>query len=368
MSKRRPDYELTHDNWDEDLPSEDAGKFDVATNDVLNKRVIKKAKRRLPDGPTKSVFAGFTGFGKSPPNSNGNLFSFLGNPTQNVECNNTVAVSSTEPLVVATDTTTLKPVGSDVALKAVSKSRMEYLQQLRKLNEDFVAWIKSHFDKNPYLDLTPVFKDYTDHLKLIEEKHSEGSSSGKKLNICSPVVKLEEKEKGVITTPLSTIFTVAKPVEPIVSTTPAVTAVDSTANNATDKDEEEEKNYQPEVKVVEEENTKYKTRCKLFYKKEGSFVDKGVGTLYIKQAEKPSLLIRAETSLSNILLNIGLNSSIPVQKAGKCHVTLICIPNPPLSTKGEDAKAAVTFLIKVKDSDVADELLKQLEEAKKVIS
>ena len=50
-------------------------------------------------------------------------------------------------------------------------------------------------------------------------------------------------------------------------------------------------------------------RCKLFYKKDGSFVEKGVGMLYLKPCsdEKFQCLIRADTNLGNILLNIKLS-------------------------------------------------------------
>ncbi len=54
-------------------------------------------------------------------------------------------------------------------------------------------------------------------------------------------------------------------------------------------------------------------RCKIFYKKGASFVDKGVGMLHLKPVEgsnKTQLLVRAETSLGNILLNIMLNKQV----------------------------------------------------------
>lgn len=39
-------------------------------------------------------------------------------------------------------------------------------------------------------------------------------------------------------------------------------------------------------------------RCKLFFKKDDAFADKGVGTLYIKSLEDTTqLLVRADTSL-----------------------------------------------------------------------
>lgn len=121
-----------------------------------------------------------------------------------------------------------------------------------------------------------------------------------------------------------------------------------------------------EVNEVKEENALYEKKCKLFYSKEGSFVDRGVGTLYLKAAgEKTQLLVRAYTNLGNILLNIVLNSSIPTVRAGKNGVILACIPNPPLETNAEKSKEPVKMLIRVKTSEDADALLEKINEYKK---
>lgn len=46
----------------------------------------------------------------------------------------------------------------------------EYLSNLKALNVQVCQWIKTHIEKNPYVFLTPVFKDYEKHLKELEEK------------------------------------------------------------------------------------------------------------------------------------------------------------------------------------------------------
>jgi len=46
--KRTATTELNHDNWNEENEPEDAGVFALASNDILEKRVIKTARRRLP--------------------------------------------------------------------------------------------------------------------------------------------------------------------------------------------------------------------------------------------------------------------------------------------------------------------------------
>lgn len=46
--KRQATTELNHENWDQEDPSdhEDMGRFQAAPKDVLEKRVIRTAKRR----------------------------------------------------------------------------------------------------------------------------------------------------------------------------------------------------------------------------------------------------------------------------------------------------------------------------------
>ena len=46
--------------------------------------------------------------------------------------------------------------------------------------------------------------------------------------------------------------------------------------------------------VVEEADALLNQRCKLFYLRDGAYVEKGVGTLYIKQLAngRPQLLVR----------------------------------------------------------------------------
>ncbi|CAH0669164.1 unnamed protein product [Spodoptera exigua] len=135
-------------------------------------------------------------------------------------------------------------------------------------------------------------------------------------------------------------------------------------NTETSEEANEEDDTPPKVEFtpVVEENSVYDKRCKVFVKKDGSFVDKGVGTLYIKkieESEKHQLLVRANTNLGTILVNLILASAIPTQRMGKNNVMLVCIPTP-------DAKPPPTpILIRVKTSEEADELLQTLDKYKK---
>ncbi|XP_065368123.1 nuclear pore complex protein Nup50 [Calliphora vicina] len=136
--------------------------------------------------------------------------------------------------------------------------------------------------------------------------------------------------------------------------------VASTATGATNEDEDEEppKN---EFKQVVEDDAVYSKKCKVFVKKDGNFVDKGVGTLYLKPVEssgKTQLIVRADTNLGNILVNLILNSAVPAQRMGKNNVMMVCLPTP-------DVEKPTSMLLRVKTGEEADELLENIEKYKK---
>lgn len=84
----------------------------------------------------------------------------------------------------------------------------------------------------------------------------------------------------------------------------------STEDAKADEDDEPPKN---EFVQVVEENI-YSKRCKVFVKSGADYSDRGIGTLYLKKIEdtgKVQLLVRADTNLGNILLNIILSEAIP---------------------------------------------------------
>ena len=104
----------------------------------------------------------------------------------------------------------------------------------------------------------------------------------------------------------------------------------------------------------------------------------GVGVLRVKEEQsKGILLMRNDTTLGNILLNVSLSPQLPVSRAGKNNVLLMCPPNPPLEFKptnqSEELPAQsgsgeiVTYLIRVKTTQLADqlfELIKKLQHSK----
>ncbi|KAG5830710.1 hypothetical protein ANANG_G00313510 [Anguilla anguilla] len=91
----------------------------------------------------------------------------------------------------------------------------------------------------------------------------------------------------------------------------------------------------PVITEVKEEDAFYSKKCKLFYKKENEFKEKGVGTLHLKHVAegKTQLLVRADTNLGNILLNILVPASMPCSRKGKNNVMVVCVPNPPWTTR-----------------------------------
>lgn len=129
-------------------------------------------------------------------------------------------------------------------------------------------------------------------------------------------------------------------------------------------DEESEEPPKPEVKEVKEDDAFYSKKCKMFYKKDSEFKEKGVGTLHLKQTAegKTQMIIRADTNLGNILLNIILQSSMPCSRVGKNNVMVICVPNPAVDDKNPNSP--MPLLIRVKTTEDADELHKTLEEKK----
>jgi nuclear pore complex protein Nup50 len=270
-------------------------------------------------------------------------------------------------------------------------------------------WIKDHVDKNPYCILTPIFKDYEKHLAEIEKLNPEtnpdsGTSQSEEKSAAPPTkINIESKSEmstGGFSFGQSTSSSLLSGGMKPSSSTPSFGASFGASSTATtsgfsgfnfkpatggsmemkpflfatsrpaessgdSKDAEEA--YEPpksEVEAVKEDDAFYTKRCKLFYQKEGAWIEKGVGNLFLKPCGgKTQMLMRADTNLGNILLNIMLNSSIPTKRQGKNNVSVICIPNPPIDAK-MDEKKPVSMLIRVKTGEDADELLDKLTKAK----
>ena len=98
------------------------------------------------------------------------------------------------------------------------------------------------------------------------------------------------------------------------------------------------------------------------------FAEKGLGMLHLKKVDgdagstKTQLLVRAETNLGNILLNILINKQMNMTKRNNC-IQFVCVPYPEI--KGIEAGSPVTMLVKVKNADIAsileDEIKKEVD-------
>lgn len=113
-----------------------------------------------------------------------------------------------------------------------------------------------------------------------------------------------------------------------------------------------------EFKAVVEEDSVYSKRCKVFFKVDGNFQERGIGTMFVKpvkDSQKHQMIVRADTSLGNILVNLVLVKGLPVQKMGTNNVMLVCIPNA-------DFDKPVSVLLKVKTAGDAEEVIERLKE------
>lgn len=298
-----------------------------------------------------------------------------------------------------------------------SGSNPKYLAQLKGLNEAVAKWIKDHVDKNPYILLTPIFKDYETYLEQIEKDSPSGSDDKKSPSAPTgadkedssgfsfSASKAKPSDSAKESPPKASPFTFAsgttsssglasgfsfkpsgttatsgfsfKPSEsegtgglggsaaPFSFATGATAAASATpASTGTDADQEDYVPPKPETVEIKEDDALYTKRCKLFYQKDGTWTERGVGNIYLKPLnDKTQLLIRADNTLGTVLLNIVLSSAIPMKRQGKNNVSLICTPNPPIDPKTDETKPA-SLLIRVKTSEDADELLEQLNKHK----
>jgi len=256
----------------------------------------------------------------------------------------------------------------------------EYLSNLKTLNVQVTSWIKSHVDDNPLVDLTPVFVDYEKHIgelktkfnvqaslstaqkKTLQFDQDNSDTSGRSGNNEAKPFSFGESQAIGGNTSSGFGTCAASPFQ--------FGFLQSDKNEQSKEEEistsrrEDGETLSPKqaVETVVESDSLYSKKCKLFYKKSGSYEERGVGNIHLKKTDESKLqvLIRADTSLGNILLNIILNDNMPVERVGKNNVMLICVPNPPIDPKAESEP--VTFLIRVKSGEDADTLKDKMKE------
>jgi len=256
--------------------------------------------------------------------------------------------------------------------------KSQYLADLKALNIQATNWIKSHVDGNPLVDLTPVFKDYEKHLDEMRKKFNVHASL--RLKDTGSKDNKEDKSKEENGTTENAPEKGSKPFSFGVNQSGFgnLSSGFGTSNssfqfgflNKANKAEETEETKseedddsspaKPAVETIVESDAIYSKKCKLYYKKEGAYVERGLGNVYLKQTEESKLqvIVRADNALGNILLNIIMTDDIHVDRVGKNNVMIICVPNPPIDPKADPEP--VTFLMRVKTTEDADELKNKL--------
>ncbi|NXY88801.1 NUP50 protein, partial [Alcedo cyanopectus] len=303
-----------------------------------------------------------------------------------------------------------------------------YHKQLAALNRSVRDWIAKHVNTNPLCDLTPIFRDYEKYLVTIEQQHGGDSGSeneSSRTPSSEPAAALgnsklqqgasflfnnkseessekkpeaaSERKDSSAGTKSTVSFNFGKSVDssvlgslgsgtlssfsfspgnsglfgketnqtkPATGSTSGLDAQTESGNSDDKGEEEEEEPPKVIINEIKEDDAFYSKKCKLFYKKDNEFKEKGVGTLHLKPAgnEKTQLLVRADTNLGNILLNVLIPPKMPCSRTGKNNVLIVCVPNPPIDEK--NPAVPVTMLIRVKTSEDADELHKILLEKK----
>ncbi|KAK8761595.1 hypothetical protein V5799_027135 [Amblyomma americanum] len=387
MAKRVADKELNRDNWEEDEEPEERGQFKTADKEELGRRVIKTAKRSMQNSASSSPFTSFA-FGATPP----------AKPTIPNTFGTTQAAKPTSSTTLVNGSAATAPPS-----KETQKSDSVYHRKLARLNECFVNWLEKQLNSNPCCDFTPVFRDYNRHLDEIQRRYNtkpeptESVSTPLAINFKPSVpgttgnftAFLAAKADANSATPSSDSsmgdassrstseiknfsfgISTASPGTPAFSFSAkpsfglSAVAPASTQKDSNGSDDEEYVPPKEETAPVEEKDAVYTKRCKLFQKKDDSYADKGIGILYIKpQNDKHQLLIRADTRLGNILLNIMLAPTLPISRLGKNNVALVCIPNPSVKPEGDSA-SPTTMLLRVRTAEDADELKSALDRYK----
>jgi len=381
----------------------------------------KTPKEKDPEKDKKDL-SGSSGFVFGKSNSPARTPSFSFNSEANkAESSKAVSLSSNSE----DKPTESKSPASNSNSKPTSKHSPEYLSHLKALNNQVLAWLKMHIDSNPLVILSPVFKDYETHLEEISTKYG-ASPSSEEASDPAPqektIVVSKDKEQPqppkvpseptkpfsfgsfsaaptTSTAAASSLFSFssssaaapAKVENPTsafsfsVNSTPApvssfgafsfgagagagasaIAPVAQVAPASEDAGDDEDQPPVVEIKQVEETDALYSKKCKLFYKKDTKYIEKGLGMLYLKSVDgnKTQLLVRADTNLGNVLLNILLSSQMPTTRVGKNNVMIVCVPNPPIDPKN-DSSEPWPMLLRVKTEEDANELLDKINELK----
>lgn len=399
MAKRGATKELNHDNWNDEEELEEAGTMSRASKDEMEKRVIIKAKRRTAgdnDGK-KSAFSGFAGFGAVPAKPLSSTFSFLTQkPAEDTQKENGNAVDS-----YPADIKKLNNEFAKWIQKCVDNNPLCILTPIFDDYKTYLKELETERNKKQEKSTTAVSAPITFGAAAKDEKKADlpaaastfkfgdalsASSSSTKPSTATTfsfggaAPKTDAASKFSFSSNASATttepakaptfagfgdLTASKPFSFGTSSTPFSFGNVTQASSSDKKDEKadeagDDEDQPPKVEFtpVVEEDSLYSKRCKVFVKVDKEFKDRGVGTLYIKSvedAEKTQVIVRADTSLGNLLLNMLLTKETPTSRTGKNNVMIGSVV---------DGKPT-SVLIRVKTGEDADELLATLEKHKK---
>lgn len=419
-SKRGADNQLNHENWNDEYQAEEAGDFKKADDSELNKRVRKVAKRRIPSLPQANPFGGFGGFGSlssaTTTTTSSSPFNFLSSlaPTTNGSKGEKIEFT---PVATSKTSSTTTTNDNNEYLNKVKELNAAFLDWIKtNLTETPICILTPIFkDYEKYLTEFEELKasaveEKKDENKKTVEKAPEPTNNNSTFSFGKPAAPPAIAPSATVTPPStfssfkfgggdlksastspteksfsfgitaqsSTInSTQIKPTIPVfggfgTGATPAFASApfsfgnvgqskpSETAAQSTEAEADDEPPKNDFVPVVEDESI-FSKRCKVFVKGASDYSDRGVGTLYLKKVEdtnKVQLIVRADTNLGNILLNIMVVEGLPVSRMGKNNVMIVCIPTP-------DSKPPPTsVLLRVKTSEEADELLQIINKQK----
>lgn len=63
--------------------------------------------------------------------------------------------------------------GDEPSNSRSNKTEDDYLHQLECLNTSVAEWISQHVQRNPLVDLTPIFRDYEAYLNSLDQKRKQ---------------------------------------------------------------------------------------------------------------------------------------------------------------------------------------------------
>lgn len=409
MAKRRPETQLTQNNWNDEMEKDEVGQFQKADDSEMKNRVFRVAKRRIQRSADESDAGGES---SAKPVSVFSGFSLVSNKSSLTGATETAPSKptfsfgsgfSSQPFGSTTAGSTFGGASAAAAKANDNNKSSEFVVKLKELNDAVLKCIKGHIDSGKACILTPIFHDYEKYVKELEDKdkNAVGSSPAKANNSTAAsgagatttaapqfsfsAAKSPTESAGTSVNAASTVT--AAPTQGLFSFKPTTAFgssstgfsfssggfqapkpatndnKDNANTNGGDANAEDESDEPPKVefKPVVEEESIYSKRVKVFVKEEGDYKDRGTGTLYLKKVkdDKVQLIVRADTNLGNILLNFLLTSAAPPKQL-KNNVMIVCVPTPEA-----DATKPKSVLVRVKTEDDATELLKEIEKYQK---